>query len=200
MWERWGGFLTLLLTFVLAILVVANWRSVDQITGYGYLGGFVVSALGGGTAFVPIPMAAVQFTLGGLFPPPMGPLWLGPLFVGLICSFGEALGSVSIYLAGVSGSSLVPGRSPRKSQGRLGRMYEWLSRLIQRRGAIIMFAVSSVMNPFFVPVGLACGATRLGAKKYFLVVFAGKFIKVSAIAYGGYFGLQALFKALGIDV
>jgi membrane protein DedA with SNARE-associated domain len=179
---------------------VINWHSVDQITGYGYFGGFVVSALGGGTVFVPIPMAAVQFTLGGLLPPPFGPLWLGPLLVGLICSLGESLGSVTIYLAGVSGASFIPGYNPNRIRGRLRRAYDWLSGLIQRRGALIMFAVSCVMNPFFVPVALSCGATRLGTRRYFLAVFAGKFIKVTVIAYAGYFGLQALFKLLGIQL
>ena len=40
----------------------------------------------------------------------------------------------------------------------------------------------------------------MGARKYFLIVFSGKFIKCSAIAYAGYFGLRGIFAALGIKV
>jgi membrane protein DedA with SNARE-associated domain len=56
------------------------------------------------------------------------------------------------------------------------------------------------MNPFFFPVSLACGGVRFGFKKYFLTVFAGKFIKVSCIAYAGYFGMSSLVNAIGIHV
>jgi hypothetical protein len=200
LWERWGGILTLLLTFGLAVLFAFNWRSLEQISGYGYFGGFAVSALGGGTVFVPIPMAAVQFTLGGLMVPLFGPAFLAPLFVGLISSFGETIGAMSIYLAGLSGATPLSKPATGKQEGRIQRLYTRLSGLMKRRGALVMFAVSAVMNPFFFPTALACGATRLGAKKYFTVVFAGKFIKVTTIAYAGYFGLRGLFEWLGIQV
>jgi uncharacterized membrane protein YdjX (TVP38/TMEM64 family) len=72
--------------------------------------------------------------------------------------------------------------------------------LMERRGPWVMFGLSAVMNPFFFPASLASGAVRFGVKKYFLIVFAGKFIKCSAIAYAGYFGLRSLFGALGIHV
>jgi membrane protein DedA with SNARE-associated domain len=200
LWERWGGILTMLVTFGLAVLLALNWRSVDQIAGYGYFGGFAVSALGGGTVFVPIPMALVQATLGGLMAPLFGPPFLAPLFVGLISSFGETIGAMSIYMAGLSGAT--PLSKPKAGQppGRVQKLYAKLSGLMKRRGALVMFAVSAVMNPFFFPAALACGATRLGAKKYFAVVFAGKFIKVTAIAYAGYFGMSILFNWLGVHV
>jgi hypothetical protein len=190
----------LLITFGLAILFALNWRSPDQIKGYGYAGGFVASALGGGTVFIPIPMAAVQFGLGGLMLPLFGPAFLGPLFVGLICSFGETLGAFTIYLAGLSGAGFVRTHNPDKPRGRIGRLYDCLSHLMERRGSLVLFAVSAVMNPFFFPTSLACGAIRFGAKKYFSIVLAGKFIKVTAIAYAGYFALAAAFRWLGIQV
>jgi membrane protein DedA with SNARE-associated domain len=190
----------MLITFGLAILLALKWRSVDQIAGYGYFGGFAVSALGGGTVFVPIPMAVVQFTLGGLLVPLFGPAFLAPLFVGLICSFGETIGAMSIYLAGMSGATPLAKPKADKAPGRFNKLYARLSGLMQRKGALVMFAVSAVMNPFFFPAALACGATRLGAKRYFGVVFAGKFIKVTAIAYAGYFGLHGIFNWVGIHV
>lgn len=197
-WEYWVGALAVLITFGLALLMVLNWHSVDQMAGYGYVGGLIVSALGCSTWFVPIPMAAVQFTLGGILLPWFGPLWLGPLFVGLVCSFGEATGALSIYAAGYSGGTGISDKFIKGRSGRFIRIYQWLMRLLQRRGALVMFILSALMNPFFFPAALTCGASRFGLKKYYLITFAGKFIKCSIIAYAGYFGLRSLFQWLGI--
>jgi len=199
-WEYWVGILAVLITFGLAILVVLNWHSKDQITGYGYLGGFVVSALGGGTVLIPIPMAAVQFALGGILQPWFGPAFLGPLFVGLVCSIGEAAGAMSIYAAGYSGGTPLFKAAPGERVSRLQKLYARLTELMERRGLLALFILSAVMNPFFFPASIACGAVRFGIKKYFLIALAGKFIKCSAIAYAGYFGLRGIFGALGIHV
>lgn len=199
-WERWVGLLAVLVTFGLALLVVFNWHSTKQITGYGYFGGFVVSALGGGTVLVPIPMAAVQFTLGGLLQPWFGPAVLGPLYVGLVCSIGETAGAMSIYAAGYSGATPLFNITPGARVGRIQQLYARLMSLMERRGSLVLFILSAVMNPFFFPTSLACGAVRFGIRRYFLIAFAGKFIKCSAIAYAGYFGLRGIFNALGIQV
>jgi uncharacterized membrane protein YdjX (TVP38/TMEM64 family) len=83
---------------------------------------------------------------------------------------------------------------------RIKNIYARLMKLMERRGSLVLFIISAVMNPFFFPISLACGGVRFGLKKYFLIVFAGKLIKVSCIAYAGYFGLKGLFNALGIHV
>lgn len=194
------GILAVLVTFGLALLVVFNWHSVKQMTGYGYFGGFLVSALGGGTVLVPIPMMAVQFALGGILQPWFGPAALGPLCVGLVCSFGEATGALSIYAAGYSSATPLFNKAPSASMGRLHKLYARLMSLTERHGSLVLFILSAVMNPFFFPTSLACGAVRFGVKKYFLIAFAGKFIKCTAIAYAGYFGLHGIFDALGMDV
>ncbi len=194
------GILTVLITSGLALLVLLNWHSVGEITGYGYFGGFVVSALGAGTVLVPLPMAAVQFTLGGILPPWFGPAVLGPVCVGLVCSFGEAIGAMSIYAAGYSGGTPLFNTTPDGRMGKLQKLYARLMGLMERRGSLVLFILSAVMNPFFFPTSLACGAVRFGIKRYFLIAFAGKFIKCSAIAYAGYFGLRGIFNALGIQV
>jgi len=199
-WEYWVGILAVLTTSGLAILVISHWHSVGQITGYGYFGGFVVSALGGGTVLIPIPMAAVQFALGGLLLPWFGPAFLGPLFVGVVCSFGETLGALTIYAAGFSGATPLFKRNSEEPRGWLPKLYARLTGLMEQRGSLVLFILSAVMNPFFFPTSLACGGIRFGARKYFLIAFAGKFIKCSAIAYAGYFGLHGIFNALGIRV
>ena len=194
------GLLTVLVTFGLALLVVFNWHSVGQMAGYGYFGGFVVSALGGGTVLVPIPIAAVQFALGGILHPWFGPIVLGPLCVGLVCSFGETIGALSIYAAGYSGGTPLFNTTTGERMGKLQTLYARLMKLMERRGSLVLFILSAVMNPFFFPTSLACGAVRFGTRRYFLIAFAGKFIKCTAISYAGYFGLRGIFTALGIQI
>ncbi len=102
--------------------------------------------------FIPIPMAAVQFTLGGLLPPWFGPAFLGPLFVGLVCSLGESIGATTIYAAGYSGATPVINSKPGKRMERIKNIYVKLMKLMERHGTLILFILSAVMNPFFFPV------------------------------------------------
>ncbi len=145
------GLLAVLVTFGLSLLLVFNWHSVGQMTGYGYFGGFVVSALGGGTVLVPIPMAGVQFALGGILPPWFGPAVLGPVCAGLMCSLGEAIGALSIYAAGYSGGTPLFNTTPDGRMGKLQKLYARLMGLMERRGSLVLFILSAVMNPFFFP-------------------------------------------------
>ena len=52
---------------------------------------------------------------------------------------------------------------------------------MERRGAIALFAVTSVVNPFFYPAAFACGALRLGLKKYIPIVM-GDNVRISTVA------------------
>ncbi len=195
-WEYWVGILSVVFTLALAALIIFKWETVQALEGYGYLGGFAISALGGATVIVPVPMLAVQFALGGILKPWFGPEFMAPVFIGLVFSLGETLGALTIYFTGYGGG--MP--SAHAEAGRIQRAYLRLMRLMERRGSIILFLLSAIINPFFYPAALAAGALRLGVRKYFLICFAGKTIKCTAIAYAGYFGLRGIFSALGIPL
>lgn len=167
-------------------------------TAYGYFGGFVVSLLGGTTVLVPVPMAAVQFALGGVLQPWIGPPFTAPLFVGLVCGLGESLGALSVYATGYSSTRPLSENPANLRPGRISRWYRRLMGLLEKRGSLMLFFLSAVMNPFFYPTSLAYGASRFGIRRYFLICFAGKTIKCSLIAFAGYFGLTGLFRVLGI--
>jgi membrane protein DedA with SNARE-associated domain len=183
-------------TTVTALLIGLNWEVVNRMAGYGYAGGFIISALGGATVVVPVPMLAVQFALGGILKPLVGPEILGPLYVGIICAAGETLGAVSIYMTGVGGSA--PFSMPKS--GWLKRLSGKLNILLERRGQMTLFLLSVIMNPLFYPASLAMGASRFGIKRYTLITLAGKVVKCSLIAYAGYFGLKGIFSLLGIEL
>ncbi len=187
----------LTIVFILGTGVVLSiyWDSIYQMAGFGYAGGFVISALGGATVFVPVPIMPIQFALGGVIKPPVGPDIIGPLFVGGICALGEAIGSASIYITGLAGGKPLP--PPKK--GRMKRLNDKLVLLIERRGKLGLFIMSAIMNPFFFPASLMLGAARFGLIRYTIIALAGKLIKCTAIAYAGYFGFSALFELFGID-
>ncbi len=199
-WEYAIGILAMALVIVLAVLVIINWHDLSQITAYGYFGGFVMGVIGGATIPVPIPATPVYFALGGVLKPWLGSDVLAPAMLGLVCGFGEALGALSTYATGYSGTAALAHKTVPENPGLVQRIYLWIMSAMRRRGSWILFAVSAIINPFFYPVSLAAGVARMGWRRFFLICLAGKAIKCTYVAYAGYFGLRGLFNALGINV
>jgi membrane protein DedA with SNARE-associated domain len=196
-WEYAVGILALTLVAGLGVLIARNWHNPEQVAGYGLIGGFVLSILGGATVPIPIPAVAVYAALGGLVTPWFGPAALGPALVGFVCGLGEAFGSLSTYATGYSGAAVLKRRETGTGSSRFGRLYRWLMGMMLRRGGWVLFGVSALINPFFYPVSLAAGASRFGVKRYFFICLAGKVVKCTVVAYIGYLGLRSLLEALG---
>ncbi len=175
------------LTIAMAAVVVLFWDVVRELEGYGYLGNFVISVLGGSTIIVPVPMLAVQLAFGGV---------LNPIFVGLSSGLGETIGALIIYMTGYGGGASLA----KAEDGKLKRAYLRLMRLMERRGSITLFILSAIVNPFFYPAALAAGALRFGIRRYFLICLVGKTIKGFTIAYVGFFGLRGILRMLGMPV
>jgi membrane protein DedA with SNARE-associated domain len=55
--------------------------------------------------------------------------------------------------------------------------YERIEAWMKRRGSIVIFLAAAIPNHFIKAVGAAAGALRYPAWKYYLLTFAGKFIK-----------------------
>lgn len=197
-WEFWVAILGVAITLFLAIFIALNKDIVQQLSGYGYLGLIIISALGGATVLIPVPMLAIQFAMGGVLAPWFGPLVVGPLFVGLVAGLGETIGALTIYMTGYGGGT--PLAKGMGGEGRLQRIYHRLITLMRKRGKLTLFLISAIINPFFYPVSLAAGALHFGVWRYFLIAFAGKTIKTTAIAYAGYFGLRGIFEVFGISL
>ena len=173
-------------TLLMAVAVVYFWEFVQQLEGYGYLGVFLISILGGATIIVPVPMLAVVFALGGV---------LLPYWVGIAAGLGETIGALIIYITGHgAGTALY------SSNGRLQKAYLRLMGFMERKGSLTLFVLSAVLNPFFYPAALAAGALRFGIRKYFFICFAGKTIKGLTVAYAGYWGLRGILGMLGMSV
>ena len=180
------GIIGVVATLVMAVAVVYFWEFVRALEGYGYLGAFLVSILGGATIIVPVPMLAVVFALGGV---------LTPYWVGVAAGLGESIGALIIYMTGHgAGTALF------SSNGKLQGAYLRIMKLMEQRGSLTLFFLSAVLNPFFYPAALAAGAARFGIRKYFIICFAGKTVKGFTVAYAGYWGLRGLLRMLGMSV
>ena len=171
-------------TLFMAVAVIYFWEFVRALEGYGYLGVFLISILGGATIIVPVPMLAVVFALGGV---------LTPYWVGVAAGLGETAGALIIYMTGHgAGTALF------SSNGKLQSAYLRMMKLMERRGSLTLFLLSAILNPFFYPAALAAGALRFGIRRYFLICWAGKTIKGLTVAYAGYWGLRGLLRMLGM--
>jgi len=171
-------------TLFMAVAVIYFWEVVRALEGYGYLGVFLISILGGATIIIPVPMLAVVFALGGV---------LTPYWVGVAAGLGETAGALIIYMTGHgAGTALF------SSNGKLQSAYLRMMKLMERRGSLTLFLLAAILNPFFYPAALAAGALRFGIRRYFLICWAGKTIKGLTVAYAGYWGLRGLLRMLGM--
>jgi membrane protein YqaA with SNARE-associated domain len=173
---------------VAAIIIYKE--EVQGLKNYGYLGAFLISIFGGATVIIPVPMLAVVFALGAAMPD----LWHVAL-MGTAAALGELIGALTIYMTGHGA-----GRAISSKPGRMQAAYERMLGLMERRGPLTLFIVASIVNPFFYPAALACGALRFGLRKYIFIVLAGKIIKCMTVVYAGYFGLKGIFRAFGITL
>jgi len=159
------------------------------------LGAFLISVFGGATILAPIPMTPVVFALGTVAKPAFAP-YLGPVFIGAAAGLGETIGGLSIYMTGYGGGTAITGINYGKIQTVYLRLMKWM----ERRGSLVLFILSAVLNPFFYPAAIAAGALRFGIRRYFLICWAGKTIKGISVAAAGYWGLGAILRALGVPI
>ena len=133
---------------------------------YGYPGIFLISFLAYATVILPAPGIAIIFTMGSVF---------NPLAVGLVAGMGAALGELVGYLAGFSGQAVVERAD----------MYERLIRWMQKNGALTVFFLALVPNPFFDVAGIIAGMLKMPVGKFLFWCWAGETVKMTTFAYLG---------------
>ncbi len=142
----------------------------QQFEGYGYPGIFLTALLGSTVPIWPVPGALASFIGGGLH-------W-NPFFIALAAGTGEAIGELTYYSIGYSGRGVM-------EKAKKWRLYNKFDDLMRRRGSITLFLVSVVPNPFIRFADVAAGAMRFPLRKFFPIVWTGKFIKSLAFAFAG---------------
>ncbi|MFC1984532.1 VTT domain-containing protein [Chloroflexota bacterium] len=194
-WEYWIGATGLVLTVGVAVAVILYFENIQALGAYGYLGAFLIGVFGGATYIAPVPMLPVVFVLGTVVRPSFAP-YMGPVFIGAAAGLGETIGALTIYMTGYGGGAALAKTKHPKVQA----IYSRLSRWMERRGSLVLFIFSAVINPFFYPIALTAGATRFGLKKYLIICLIGKTIKGITIAAAGYWGLGSILRALGMPI
>ncbi len=165
---------------VMAILLL-NVLQLSAKQALGYPAIFLIVLLGNATVILPVP---------SIFAVCSGGIALTPLLVGLVGGFGMALGEITGYLAGFSGSNLA------SKTWVYRRVQPWM----QRRGWMVVMAFASIPNPFFDIVGLAAGATRIPIWQFLGAAWVGKTVMATVTAYGcalGYDFFRAIAQRAG---
>jgi len=172
--------ISLLITAALCIFVALYWEDFTNFAKYGYVGVLVISFLAGITLFVPVPSVLVVFTLGAV---------LNPVLIGLIAGLGEAMGSMMVYVTGLTGA-----RPMHALDSNVMKKFQiWM----KTRGAISVFAMSAIFNPLFYPFTALAGMMHFGWWRFFLHCLAGKAVKNTLVAGAGFYGVKALITLLG---
>lgn len=139
---------------------------------------FFLSLLSNATLILPVPGIALTLLAGTLG---------NPLIVGIVAGAGQALGEMTGYLAGYSGQELID-NSPR-----YGKMVAWM----RRYGALTIFVLALIPNPFFDLAGIVAGALRMPWWLYLISAGAGKIIKNVVLAYAASYGIDWLLQLYG---
>lgn len=164
----------LLVVIALSAFVFSIRDRAGELAVYGYPGIFLIAFLSYATVLLPAPGAAVVFAMGAVF---------HPTGVALAAGIGAALGEVSGYLAGFSGQAVIERTD----------LYDRLTRWMQRNGALTVFFLSAIPNPFFDIAGIAAGALRMPLPKFLVWCWLGETTKMLVFAYAGATWLESLF-------
>lgn len=156
-----------------------NWAQ-TTVSGWGYLGIFLVNLIGSASIIFPIPAFAVTFTFGAVFNP-----WL----VGIAAGLGAAAGEFTGYVLGFGSREVIE----RKHKDWLDRTRKW----VDYWGIfpiLVVFAATPLPDDI---VGIAGGVIKYDFRKFFLAVLTGKVVMSLALAWGGFYGLNWVLGMFG---
>lgn len=161
----------------ISLVIFSFSNRIEQLKTFGYLGAFIVMLLGNATIILPAPGLTIVFALGSAF---------NPILVGLAAGAGAALGELTGYLAGVSGSVVFENH----------QIYIRLEKLMKRYGLFAIFILAIIPNPFFDIAGLIAGVLRFSWWRFLLISWAGKTIQGILVALAGAASAQWLLRWL----
>jgi membrane protein DedA with SNARE-associated domain len=143
----------------------------------------------------------LTFTLGSI---------LNPALVALVSGFGNSVGQALVYWTGRGGNVFYRNlglslKIDENSSSWIGKVMRKLSfprvrEIARRRVLWAVFILGMYPNPVLMPIILGLGAARYNFWKFFVVVFAGKFMEAAILSYLGYFGLRNLLRYFGIEL
>lgn len=137
---------------------------------YGYLGIFFACLLLNATVLLPSSSTAVVMSMATIY---------NPIIVAILGALGTTIGEFTGYFAGYYGRTLVEENDLFK---RILNLYNKSPEI-----AIVIFAILPL--PLFDVLGILSGSVRMNKKKFFILCFIGKTIKMMLYAYLGVYTL-----------
>jgi membrane protein DedA with SNARE-associated domain len=156
-----------------AVLFVLLYRgNFENWARLGYPAVFLICLVTNLAVLVPLPGFGITVVAGSVLNP-----WI----------VGQTIGDLNSYLAG-STSKVILDDLPHHD-----RVFRWM----RQRGALTVFVLAALPNPFLSAAIVVAGATDMPLARFFAVTLAGKVIKSTAAALAGYYGVEFLRKVLG---
>ena len=161
---------------LLTILIFIFRDEMQQLENFGYLGIFLISIAANATVIIPVPGLAITTTMGAVF---------NPVGVAVAAGLGAAIGELTGYAVGRTGSSLI------SNKNFYLRLLDWM-RVHPKWSFTVIIVMAFVPNPLMDVTGMVCGALGIPAWKYLLGCAIGKTLKMLVFAYAGHYSWRLL--------
>lgn len=182
----------LIFTVASCFVLIYYWHEVVKLQSYGYLGSFLIALLAGSSIPLPISYLLITFTFGGI---------LNPALIALATGVGAGIGGTLVFLFGRGGRKFLPWLDhfsvDEEAHSRIARFMLRFMGWAEKRGSVVVFLMSAMLNPAFAPMAITMGALRFRTAKFLLLCIAGNTVKSLVIAYAGYLGLGSILRLLG---
>ena len=142
-------------------------KDIKKFKKYGYLGIFIISFLGSVAVFSPAAPISAIFA-GTIY---------NPIVVSFVAALGAMFGDAPGYGIGYGSQLLIED----------SLLYEQIKYFMKLNGAITIFILAVIPNPFFDLAGIAAGATNFPFWQFIIISFIGKWIKFSFFSFLGNF-------------
>lgn len=160
----------LLLSILLSIAFFVFKDYFKEASSLGLLGIFIVNFVSSATFFVSAPAFLTIITGGNLY---------SPILVAGIAAVGACLGDMLGFIFGHSGRRLAKKRLDKHPAIR------FLEKHFHRHGALIIFLLAIIPNPFFDAIGILAGVVNYPALRFFAIMLVGRFLRYWALAQFG---------------
>lgn len=161
---------TSILFSIIAFLISLKFRDFQS---FGYLGVFLINLIGSATIVFPVPSFAATIAVGA---------FSSPILTALFSSMGSTVGELTGYFAGKGGEEIIANNK------KIEKVKKWMDKY----GLWVVFILAIIPNPLFDFAGIISGISKVPLRKYLLVVFLGKLIKFTVLAYTGFGFLKLL--------
>jgi membrane protein YqaA with SNARE-associated domain len=166
------GSILLILGIVLITILIFIFRiEMQKLQSFGYLGIFLISIAANATIIIPVPGLAITTTMGAVF---------NPIGVAIAAGFGAAIGELTGYAVGKTGSNFISDRDFYL------RLLDWM-RTHPKWSFTVIVVMAFIPNPLMDITGMVCGALGIPTWKYLAGCAIGKTLKMLVFAYAGYY-------------